>query len=234
MINNKKILAIIPARGGSKGISEKNIKLLNDKPLIAYSIEQCKKSKYIDKVIVSTDSKKIAEISKKYGADIPFIRPSYLAQDTTPGIKPIIHAINWFKDNGDEFEYVICAQCTSPFRKYEQIDEAIERLINEDADSIVSICESEISPYWMKELHQGKIKDFLTGNIFYSRRQDVPKIYSLNGAIYIAKKDILLKNENWYTENTLGYVMDKYSSLDIDDILDFKFAEYLIKENEEC
>lgn len=233
MISNKRILAVIPARGGSKGIPRKNIKELNGKPLIGYAIEEASKSKYIDKLIVSTEDKEIAQVSKQLGAEIPFLRPMELAADDTPGIKPILHAVNWFNEKGCTFDYIICLQCTSPFRKVEQIDEAIEKLVNEDVDSIVSICESEVSPFWMKRIENGIMKDFLSDIQFYPRRQDTPKIYRLNGAIYIAKLEILLKNKNWYTKNTLAYVMDRKSSIDIDDMIDFKFAEFLMKENDD-
>lgn len=230
MINNKTILAIIPARGGSKGVPHKNIKEINGKPLISYTIVQGKHSKYIDKLIVSTEDREIAEISKKYGAEIPFLRPSELALDSTPGIDPILHAIKWFKNRNCNFDYVMCLQCTSPFRTYFQIDESIENLFEKDADSIVSVCESETVPYWMKKIENGKLKDFLDEDVFYARRQDVPKVYRLNGAIYMAKTQTFLNIKNWYTENTIPYVMDEKSSVDIDNMLDFEFAEFLMKE----
>ncbi len=230
MINNKKILAIIPARGGSKGVPHKNIKEINDRPLISYTIEEAINSRYIDKLIVSTEDKSIAEISRKYGAEVPFLRPRELALDETPGIDPILHAVKCLKDKGCNFDYVMCLQCTSPFRKYYQIDESIKSLYDEDADSIVSVCESEITPYWMKKIKDGRLKNFMDESIFYARRQDIPKTYRLNGAIYLAKTGILLDIKNWYTENTLPYVMDEISSIDIDNMIDFKFAEFLMKE----
>lgn len=232
MIGENKILAIIPARGGSKGIPNKNIKLINGKPLIAHTIEEAIRSKYIDKIIVSTDDAEIAKISRQYGAEIPFMRPPHLAKDDTPGIEPIIHALNWFKSNNQEFDYVICLQCTSPFRKVEQVDEALEKLMKSNSDSIVSVCESEVSPYWMKKIENGEMKDFLNDIPFYGRRQDTPKIYRLNGAIYISNIETLSKNKSWYSENTLAYIMDRESSIDIDDMIDFKFAEFLMKERE--
>jgi N-acylneuraminate cytidylyltransferase/CMP-N,N'-diacetyllegionaminic acid synthase len=231
LIENKKILAIIPARGGSKGIPHKNLKELNGKPLIAYSIEEAKESKYIDKLIVSTEDEEIARVSKNYGAEVPFLRPIELATDDTPGIMPIFHALNWFDEKGVSFDYIMCLQCTSPFRRANHIDEAIEKLFTEDADSIVSVCESEISPYWMKKIENGKMRDFLSDMPFYSRRQDIPNVFRLNGAIYLAKAEILLKLNSWYSDNTMPYIMDRLTSIDIDDIFDFKFAELLVKEN---
>ncbi|KGM96428.1 acylneuraminate cytidylyltransferase [Clostridium novyi A str. 4552] len=226
------ILCIIPARGGSKGVYKKNIKLCNGKPLIAYTIEEAKKSKYIDRIIVSTDDNDIASIGKKFGAEVPFLRPDEIAGDDTPGITPIIHAINWLKDNeGYLPDYVMCLQCTSPLRKVEHIDEAIEKLINLEVDSLVSVCEVEHSPFWMKEINNGKMKDFIQtdkNNLY--RRQNLPTIYRLNGAIYIAKTQKLLQIKNWYTEDTIPYIMDKISSVDIDDEIDFKFGEFLLKD----
>lgn len=230
MLNNKKILAIIPARGGSKGIPRKNIKSLNGKPLLYYTIEEALKSKYIDRVTVSTEDKEIADLSKVYGDDILLIRPKELAMDNTPGIDPILHAVKWFQSKGYNYDYVICLQCTSPFRQVYQIDEAIEKLINEGADSIVSVCESEVNPFWMKTIENGLMKDFLNNIPFYSRRQDTPSVYRLNGSLYISKTEILLQNRNWYTDKTLAYVMDRNTSIDIDDMTDFKFAEFLMKE----
>ena len=231
MINGKKILAIIPARGGSKGIPHKNIRDLNGKPLIAWTIEESFKSQYIDKLIVSTEDKNIAKISMACGAEVPFLRPEKFALDSTPGIDSILHAVKWFKDRNHVFDYVICLQCTSPFRTSYQVDESIEKISEKDADSIVSVCESEITPYWMKKIENGKLKDFLKENTFYTRRQDAPKVYRLNGAIYIAKIQVLLNIKDWYTKNTIPYVMDRMSSVDIDNMVDFKFAEFLMKEN---
>ncbi|KAJ52334.1 N-acylneuraminate cytidylyltransferase/CMP-N,N'-diacetyllegionaminic acid synthase [Clostridium tetanomorphum] len=232
MINNKRILAIIPARGGSKGIPRKNVKDLNGKPLIAYTIEEGIKSKYIDELIVSTEDEEIASVSKAYGAEVPYLRPEEFSKDETPGIYPIIHGIEYFDKKNNRFDYVVCLQCTSPFRKAYQIDEAIEKLIEIDADSIVSVCENEVSPYWMKKIVDGKMTNFLEESTLYARRQDVPKLYRLNGAIYIAKKHILMNFKNWYTENTIPYIMDEKTSLDIDNMMDFKFAQFLIKERE--
>jgi N-acylneuraminate cytidylyltransferase/CMP-N,N'-diacetyllegionaminic acid synthase len=232
MNKSNKILAIIPARGGSKGIPQKNIRLLNNKPLIAYTIEEAMKSKLVDRVIVSTENEEIYKISKQYGAELPFMRPVEFAQDSTPGIDPILHCIKWMEINENYVpDYVVCLQCTSPFRRAEQIDEALKRIIEEDADSLVSLREIEENPYWMKKLVNGKMQNFLENIELISRRQELPPVYLLNGAIYIAKTESLLKNGNWYADNTIPYIMDKISSTDIDDILDFQFAEFLMKEN---
>lgn len=226
------MLAIIPARGGSKGVKRKNIKKINGQSLISYTIREAMKSKYITKLIVSTEDEEIAQEGKRCGAEVPFLRPIELAKDDTPGIDPIIHAIRWLEEKGEFYDYVMCIQCTSPFRKSWQIDEAIEKLIKQNVDSIVSVCESEVTPYWMKIIENGKMRSFFRNENNIVRRQDAPIVYRLNGAIYICKTDILLKYENWYTEKTIAYIMDKVSSIDIDDMIDFKFAEFIMKENE--
>jgi len=231
MIDGKSVLAIIPARGGSKGVPRKNIKDLCGKPLIVWTIEQALKSKYIDRLIVSTEDKEIAEISRKHGAEVPFLRPIELAQDDTPGIEPLLHCINWLKNNENYYpDYVCTLQCTSPFRKSIHIDEALEKLIREKADSIIGVCESEISPYWMKNIENGRLVDFVNGSHKYTRRQDLPIVYRLNGAIYIGKTDILVNNRSWYTDNTLPYIMSQEDSIDIDTMMDFKLAEIIMKE----
>lgn len=232
MINGKTVLAIIPARGGSKGVPRKNIKDLCGKPLIAWTIDEAIKSKYIDRLVVSTEDEEIANISRKYGAEVPFLRPIELAQDDTPGVEVLLYCINWLKYNENYYpDYVCTLQCTSPFRNSNHIDEALEKLIEEKADSIIGVCQSEISPYWMKNIENGKLIDFIKDSHKYSRRQDLPIVYRLNGALYIGKTDVLLKNRNWYTDNTLPYVMSQEDSIDIDTVLDFKLAEVIMKEN---
>lgn len=228
---NKKILAIIPARGGSKGVIRKNVRNLAHKPLIAYTIEAAKTSRYLDRIIVSTEDVEISCVSKSYGAEVPFLRPKELAQDDTPGIEPILHCLDWLeKEQGYVPDYVCLLQCTSPLRNNYQINEAIEEMLNKDADSIISVYESDKSPYWMKKIEDGKLKNFLVDNTFYARRQDIPKAYMLNGAIYICKTEMLIKNKNWYSENTIPYIMNKITSVDIDDMDDFRYVEYLMKE----
>lgn len=231
MINNQTVLAIIPARGGSKGVPRKNIRDFCGKPLIAWTIEEALKCKYIDRLLVSTEDQEIAAVAKKYGAEVPFLRPEDLARDETPGIEPVLHAISWLREHEKFSPDLTCTlQCTSPFRKAYQISEALEKLVAGPYDSIISVCESEVNPYWMKKIEDGKLKDFMPTGINYTRRQDLPKVYRLNGALYLAWTSLLVRNKNWYTEKTIPYVMDKASSLDIDDLLDFKIAEYLMKE----
>jgi len=228
MIKGKSILAVIPARAGSKSIPQKNIRYLLGKPLIAWTIEEAKKSKYIDKLILSSENKKIIEISKIYGCEVPFIRPSELAQDDTPGIAPIKHAIKFYVNT--KFDYIICLQCTSPLRMVKDIDNAIELCIESNTNSLVSVCEVKHHPYWMKTIDKnGHLSNLIDGDVEYFRRQDLPKIYRLNGAFYMATPDIILGTNSWFTPNTKFFIMNEISSIDIDSELDFLFAEFLLK-----
>ncbi|PJO41192.1 acylneuraminate cytidylyltransferase family protein [Lysinibacillus xylanilyticus] len=219
-----KVLAIIPARGGSKGVPRKNIKELAGKPLIEWTIEEAKKSKYIDRIIVSSEDKEILQVAQKFGADVPFVRPANLAEDTTAGIEPVLHALEHFSD----YEYVVMLQPTSPLRLVEDIDGCIEQLLQENAEFCVSVCEVGQSPYWMYTLDSStKMQPLLKEQTLITRRQDLPKVYTLNGAIYLANIDLLKQTRNFITEETIAYVMPVERSYDIDTEEDFKICEYL-------
>ncbi|UED80930.1 acylneuraminate cytidylyltransferase family protein [Lysinibacillus sp. CD3-6] len=219
-----KVLAIIPARGGSKSVPRKNIKELAGKPLIAWTIEEAKKSKYIDRVIVSSEDEEILQIARKFGEEVPFVRPANLAEDTTAGIEPVLHALDHFTD----YDYVVMLQPTSPLRLVEDIDGCIEQLLQEKAEFSVSVCEVEQSPYWMYTVdNTAKMQPLLKQQSLITRRQDLPKVYTLNGAIYLANTSLLKQTRNFLTEETKAYVMPVERSYDIDTEEDFKICEYL-------
>lgn len=228
MLNNKNILAIVPARGGSKGVKKKNIKLLNGIPLIGHTLLESKKSKYIDRLIVSTDDMEIAEISEKYGGEIPCLRPYDLALDTSLTVDVVMHMLQFLHEKENyKSDYICLLQCTSPFRTYEDIDKSFEKLISSEFDGIISVCEAEVNPYWTNVFEGSKLKYFLQDGKGYTRRQDLPKIYRCNGAIYIIKTDVFIKNKSFETDNITGYIMTSENSIDIDTELDFKIAEIL-------
>ena len=185
-----KVLAVIPARGGSKAIPDKNIKTLGGKPLIAWTISAALEAGGVDRVIVSTDSQRIAETARAYGAQVPFLRPADLAQDDTPGIAPILHAAQWCLENESyEPDYVLCLQPTSPFRSSGDIDMAIALAQEKEAESVVSVTPVEHHPNWMQLVdEQGKLVDFIQGGSAVNKRQDMPPVYALNGAIYLVLK----------------------------------------------
>ncbi len=232
MIDNKKILAIIPARGGSKRVPRKNVKLLSNKPLISYTISAALKSKYIDKTIVSTDNKEIARIARQYEADIPFIRPSELAHDDSTTLSVLKHAVKFMeKSKNFKPDLVILIQPTSPLVLAEDIDMAIEKIIETKTNSCVSVCEISERPEWMFHLSEsGKIRPFLKKKNKITNSQQLPKVYRLNGAIYITRRDILIKNNIIIDEDSSSaIVMPPERSIDIDRPIDFIVAEALIK-----
>jgi len=229
MINNKKILAIIPARGGSKGIPKKNIKPLRGKPLIAWTIEEAKKSRFLDKIIVSTDDEEIAAIARKWGAEVPFLRPAELAQDDTPGILPVLHALNYFSD----YEYVVLLQPTSPLRLAEDIDGAISICEQGKNQFCVSVTENKIIPEWMFLVNdRGALEPLNNNGEIPYQRQKTKKTYILNGAVYVGRKDALINAHSFLTPETVPYIMPFNRSVDIDDTIDFEWCEYLLEQRE--
>ena len=231
-MKQNKILAIIPARGGSKRIPKKNIKKLNGKHIIIYTIEAALQSKYQMRIIVTTDDKETARISKEHGAEVPFIRPKNLAQDETATLPVLQHTINYLRNKANYYpEIIVLLQPTSPFRQAKHIDEAFDLFLNNEVDSIVSLCEADYSPYWLRRIDKyGRVFPLLECKQKYKRIQDEPKVYRLNGAIYITKVDIIMKSNKLLGSNTMAYIMKKEYSIDIDTDLDFKLAQLILKE----
>ena len=230
MYKNKTIIAIIPARGGSKGLPKKNIKELDGKPLIAYTIEVAEQSRIFDRIIVSTDDKEIAEVAKKYGAEVPFIRPAELATDSADAMDVVIHALKWFKNKGEDFDYVMKLQPTSPLRTEQDIINSMDLIIQKDGDSIISVSECEHHPFWSNTLGLDlKMNHFINKEIRKKKRQKLPIYYRLNGAIFLSKTDKLITTKEWYGENSYGYIMDSKRAIDIDSEFDFDIATFLIK-----
>jgi N-acylneuraminate cytidylyltransferase/CMP-N,N'-diacetyllegionaminic acid synthase len=232
MINNKKIIAVIPARKGSKGLKGKNIKELCGKPLIAWSIEAALSSKYLDEIVVSTDDKATIDIANKYGASAPFLRPEYLSSDVATTFDVLKHTINFYKNElNKEFDYIVLLEPTSPLRDFSDIDNAVERLIYSDASSIVGISKTEDqNPVFLVNKDKD---DFISGYVSKDmpslRRQDVKDIYFFDGSIYISELKSLLDRETFYHNNTIGFEMPKYKSLEVDDIYDFIMVEAIMK-----
>jgi CMP-N,N'-diacetyllegionaminic acid synthase len=220
------ILGIIPARGGSKGIPKKNIKHISGKPLIAWTIDAALKSKHLTKVVVSTDSPEISSISKDFGAQVPFLRPSEIARDDTPGVEPILHALSLLPS----FEAVVVLQPTSPLRTSQDIDNCILLGLEKSANSAVSVTASSSHPFWSYKLGTNMRLESFINEVNLSRRQDLPEAYALNGAVYYAKKEWLIRNKSLMGSDTVGYVMPPDRSIDIDTELDWKIAEMLLKE----
>lgn len=223
-----KILAIIPARGGSKRIPGKNIKLLSGKPLIAYSIEAAKKSKLIDKIIVSTDDAQIAEASKKYGAEI-IERPVNLAQDETPTLPVMIHVLDVLKESKQyKPDFIILLQPTCPLRNAEDINNVIN-LMMEGADSVQTFCRAAQHPAYMATIKNG-IATPIDKKGYATRSQDLPEIYAKNGAVYGVTYDLLMNKKILYGKNNKAVIMPIERSVEIDELSEFKLAEFYLKE----
>ncbi len=232
MTNGKRILAIIPARGGSKGLPGKNIREICGRPLIAWSIIQAKHCADIHRVVVSTDDHQIAKIANEYGAEVPFVRPTELANDTAPTIDVILHALCWLeKYENYRPEYILLLQPTSPLRTGKDIDGVLRVLMDKDARAVVSVCETDHHPWWSNTLPEsGSMKDFLRLEILNKRRQEFPIYYRLNGAIYLAEMDYLSKYNGFFGPETFAYKMPRERSIDIDSAMDFKLASLLMAE----
>lgn len=232
----KNILCVIPARSGSKGLPNKNLHILSGKPLIYYVINTALKCKLIDKTIVSTDSKKIADVAESYGADVPFLRPNELAQDSTPLFPVLLHAMHYFDALGWRADIIISFQPTSPFTRSEDLEKGIKKMLETDCDSVASVCKIEqYHPFRALKLVDDKtfpLTEYTTEK--FVNRQDRPPAYAHNGAFYIRKRQLL---EKWdgsnfaLGEDTRAVVMDSIHSINIDSILDLKLAELILKEN---
>jgi CMP-N-acetylneuraminic acid synthetase len=226
-------VAIIPARGGSKGLPRKNILPLLGKPLIAHTIEAARVARSLQRVVVSTENPEIAEIARQYGAEVPFLRPLELAGDETPTLPVLQHVLTQLKaTEGGEPEIIVLLQPTSPLRRAEDIDKAIALLGQTGADSVVSLCVTEHHPYWMKRLEGDRVLPFLENAPEYTRRQDMSPVYRLNGAVYVTRREILMEQNRILGQDTRGLVMDAESSVDIDTYLDFKIAEIILQERQ--
>lgn len=226
MFKGKTFLAVIPARGGSKRLPRKNVLDLAGKPLIAWTIEAAKNSKYIDHFIVSTDDQEISDVSKKHGAEV-LTRPAELANDIASSVDVVLHAI---AAQSQPYDYVILLQPTSPLRTAQHIDEAIELLFEKDANAVISVCETDHSPLWANTLPEaGNMGSFIREEVQGKRSQDIPIFYQLNGAIYLINSASLKQSKSFIqATNGYAYIMSKKDSVDIDTDLDFEFVSLLI------
>lgn len=227
------ILGVITARGGSKGIPGKNVKPLGGKPLIAHTIDVAKKSQCITHLIVSTDDEKIAEVSKEYGALVPFLRPKELSTDKSKSLEVMRHAIEFMeKAHGIVFDYAVILQPTSPFRTKEDIDKTVEKLIEAGADSAVSLVEVDSGehPIKVKKIENGLVISYCAFEEEGLLRQDFPLAYKRSGAVYAMRRDLLMKDNRLYGDKVTGHIVPKERSIDIDDPIDWVKAEYMLEQ----
>ena len=233
MINGKSVIAIIPARSGSKGLPGKNIKVLCGKPLIAWSIEAGLGSQYIDEVMVTTDSEEIARIAREFGATVPFMRPTDLASDTATSFDAVKHTLDFYEHElHKQFDYIVLLEPTSPLRDKSDIDMAIEQLLSSSkASAVVGICktESQNPAFLVKKNDENFLVGYENKNIKVLRRQDISEVYFFEGSVYVSHTETLLTKKTFYHEQTLGYEVQKWKSLEIDDLDDFVMIEALMQ-----
>lgn len=231
MINGKRVLAVIPARGGSKGLPGKNIRPLLGKPLIAWSVEHALGSDLIDDVVVSTDDPEIARIAAESGAEVPFLRPAELALDNTPTFPVLKHVLDSLASQGRSYEYLVLLEATSPLREPVDLDGALQMLdARPEAESIVAVADVETRhPEFIVRIgSDGLLKPYLHERVRVLRRQELDSLHFLSGTLYISRVDALLREQTFYHDRTLPYPVPKYKSYEIDDLCDFTIVEALL------
>jgi len=225
-----KILGTICARGGSKGIKNKNIRLLLGKPLIAHTIEYFKEWGKADRIVCSTDSEKIADVARRYGAEVPCMRPQELATDNAFKIHVLQHIVKFCeKQKNTNYDLIVDLDPTAPLRKQKNLDEAFKKFVASDANNLYSVCKARKNPYFnMVELDKNGYAN-LCKNSSVIRRQDASPVYELNASIYIYNRDFLLRTNTLHSDKTIVYEMPDVVSIDIDNEIDFLFVEFLLK-----
>ena len=229
------ILAIIPARGGSKGVPRKNIRLLAGKPLIAHTILAAQGTSRVSRLIVSTDDEEIAAVARQWGADVPFLRPPQLANDTAAQVDVVIHALQTMEALEDTvYSYVLLLQPTAPLRSPADIDASLELLVASGSDAVVSYCRVEREhPYYMVTLEKGRPRPLMEIPKGLTARQQYPAVYLRNGAIYAVRREVLLEQHSLYGNDIRAYVMPYRRSVNIDTLFDFSLAEFMLAHPEE-
>lgn len=233
MYKGKRFLAIIPARGGSKGIPKKNIQKVNGRPLIDYTISEALKSEYLDYTMVSTDSQEIADISKQCGAEIPFLREDYLASDEAKTIDVVVDAVQKITKLEGSFDYVVLLQPTQPLRKVSHIDGGITQLIDTNLDSLISVNEVDDHPLLMRVINENNELENLLNENSTVRRQDFQKYYKVNGALYINKLNESFNLSTSLNDNNHPFIMEKKYDLDIDDPYDLDLFRWVLNKKME-
>ena len=230
-----KILGVIPARAGSKGVPQKNTKMLSGKPLLAWTIDEAKKSKLIDRLILSTEDEKIAKVGRSFGVDVPFKRPKELADDKTHTPEILIHAVNEVqKIDGTVYDIIVLLQPTVPFRKAKHIDMSIEQFLSDKLESLITVKKQDYPPWWMFKLENNKLTTVFeydkNKNVFNMERQEFPSVYKPNGSVYVTKSNLLRENKQLVNPKSCGYlVIEDEFQVNIDTLLDFNVAEAIAK-----
>ena len=231
MYKEKRILAIIPARGGSKGLPGKNIRPLAGKPLIGWTLESARKSKYLDEIFVSTDSQEIADVAESFGVNVPELRPAELASDTATSASVVLYTIDYFRKRGKDFEYILLLEPTSPMRKEDDIDNAIALACEHpDKAGVVSLGEVHMEhPSIVKKISEDSIVEPYVEAQKVTRRQQLDKAYFPYGVVYLVRTDYFEKNQLFYGKDSLPYIIERWQCYEVDDIYDFTAIEAIFK-----
>lgn len=228
MINGKRVLAIVPARKGSKGLPLKNVRPLGGKPLLAWPIAAARASEHVDRTIISTDDQGFADIAVEHGAEAPFLRPEALASDTAPSIDFILHAIDTLESEGDVYDYLVLLEPTSPLTEGSDVDAALRALEAADADAIVGVTALETNhpAFAVRKQGDGRIEPLQPGGFAaMPRRQDLEPVFGLDGSLYISTVEALRRERSFCHDRTLGHEMARYKSHEVDDLIDFLCIE---------
>ncbi|MEC5396313.1 acylneuraminate cytidylyltransferase family protein [Uliginosibacterium sp. H1] len=230
MIDGLRVLGLITARGGSKGLPGKNIRMLRGKPLLAWTADVAKASVYLDALVLSTDSEEIAEVGRRHGVSVPFLRPPELASDTATSVDVVEHALQFLAEQGQRFDLIALLEPTSPLRETKDIDSALALMRDSRADSVVSVCSAEsIHPAFMFGMSdRGLLHSTQPGGFKVLRRQELEPLFFLEGTMYASRIDTLLADRTFCQANTAGYEVPKWKSPEIDDIVDFLHVESIM------
>ncbi|HET9530019.1 MAG TPA: acylneuraminate cytidylyltransferase family protein [Blastocatellia bacterium] len=231
MTDSFRVLGLIPARGGSKGVPRKNIKLLCGKPLLEYTAQAALASRLLSRVILSTEDEEIAEAGRRCGLEVPFLRPQELAADDTPMLPVIEHAVRWVEERGERFDAICLLQPTNPLRRAEEIDGCIELLIGTGADSVVTVLPvpAEYNPHWVYFQTEEGTLYLSTGEASpISRRQDLPPAFHREGSVYVTRRDVLMETGSLYGRRLVGYRLDPAGSVNIDTVEDWQRAALML------
>lgn len=229
-MKRKKVLAVITARGGSKGIPRKNLAICGGKPLIAWAIAAALGGRQVDRLVVSTDDVEIAAVAKQYGADVPFLRPSELAGDASPHVLAVQHAVRWLAEHDDEsYEYVALIQPTSPLILPEDVDGAVEAALSHHADSVITVHEAKEHPFYTRVFAADGCLDYMMPDgLHVGRRQDLPRAYAQSGAVFVIRTEVMFAMNVLETERPYAYVIPGERALDIDEAWDLRLADLIL------
>lgn len=226
-----RVLGLIPARGGSKGIARKNIRLLCGKPLLQYTADAALAARHLAKLILSTEDEEIADVGRRCGLEVPFLRPAELAEDITPTLPVVVHAVRWMEEHGERFDAVCLLQPTNPLRRSDDIDECIELMGRTDADTVLTVLPvpHEYNPHWVYFLGGDGALHLSTGEGDpISRRQALPPAFHREGSVYVARRQVVMENNSLYGRRVVGYHIDSSRSVNIDGPQDWLRAEALL------